>query len=156
MFEFKAQKPCCPSCSASRRIPETPTAEAGIDVTGGGSAKAIEQLVQPPLKSTSKIHLKEERHTPALVVASSRPLTQSEIAQFTAQHGHAPLTVAVAVDAVALYVHKDNPIEGLTLKQVDAIFSSTHNRRATRHQAMGSTRARQQVEPFSDPPIRPR
>lgn len=102
--------------------------QAGIDVTGGGSAKAIEQLVQPPLKSTGKIHLKEERHTPALVVASSRPLTQSEIAQFTAQHGHAPLTVAVAVDAVALYVHKDNPIEGLTLKQVDAIFSSTHNR----------------------------
>lgn len=38
------------------------------------------------------------------------------------------MTVAVAVDAVALYVHKDNPIEGLTLKQVDAIFSSTHNR----------------------------
>ena len=31
----------------------------------------------------------------------------------------------VAIDALAVYVHKDNPIEGLTIPQVDAIFSAT-------------------------------
>ena len=34
----------------------------------------------------------------------------------------------MAVDAVALYVHKDNPVSGLTLEQVDAMFSTTRNR----------------------------
>ena len=31
----------------------------------------------------------------------------------------------VAIDALAVYVHKDNPIKGLALTQVDAMFSST-------------------------------
>jgi phosphate transport system substrate-binding protein len=47
-----------------------------------------------------------------------------------AQHGYEPTAVPVAVDAVALYVHKDNPLPGLTLDQVDAIFSSTRKRGA--------------------------
>jgi phosphate transport system substrate-binding protein len=99
-----------------------------IEVKGGGSSKAVEAFLQPPLKSTGRIHLKEERTTPSLIVASSRPLTSTEIKHFVSEHGHAPLTLAVAVDAVAVYVHKDNPIEGLTLAQVDAIFSTTHHR----------------------------
>jgi phosphate transport system substrate-binding protein len=36
--------------------------------------------------------------------------------------------LAVAIDAVAMYVHKDNPLEGLTLPQVDAMFSTTRQR----------------------------
>ncbi len=99
-----------------------------IDVKGGGSAKAVEALLQPPLKATGKIQLKEERTAQTMMAASSRPLTQAEIKQFVAQHGYAPLTVAVAVDAVALYVHKDNPIQGLTMAEADAMFSSTRLR----------------------------
>jgi phosphate transport system substrate-binding protein len=38
------------------------------------------------------------------------------------------LAVPVAVDAVALYVHKDNPLKGVTLDEVDAMFSTTRNR----------------------------
>jgi phosphate transport system substrate-binding protein len=110
-----------------------------IDLKGGGSMKAIEAFLQPPLKSTGKIRLKEERGTPPLIVAASRPLARMEIEQFTAQHGYAPLTLAVAVDAVAIYVHKDNPVEGLTLGEVDAIFS------ATRHRGMEQIRRWEQV-----------
>jgi phosphate transport system substrate-binding protein len=33
--------------------------------------------------------------------------------------------VPVAIDALAVYVHKDNPIKGLTIPQVDAVFSAT-------------------------------
>ncbi|MBE1074285.1 substrate-binding domain-containing protein, partial [Escherichia coli] len=36
-----------------------------------------------------------------------------------------PTAVPVAVDALAIFVHKDNPIKGLTMQQVDAIFSAT-------------------------------
>jgi len=36
--------------------------------------------------------------------------------------------VKVAVDTIAVWVHKDNPIKGLTLEQVDAIFSKSHRR----------------------------
>ena len=35
------------------------------------------------------------------------------------------LPISVAIDALAIFVHKDNPIKGLTIAQVDAIFSST-------------------------------
>jgi phosphate transport system substrate-binding protein len=48
-----------------------------------------------------------------------------EIEAFEKKHGYKPTPVAVAIDALAVFVHKDNPIEGLSLQQTDAIFSST-------------------------------
>ena len=55
----------------------------------------------------------------------SRTMKDSEIQAFEARYGYRPTAVPVAIDALAVYVHKDNPIEGLTIEQVDAIFSST-------------------------------
>ncbi|BBP45358.1 phosphate-binding protein PstS [Thiosulfatimonas sediminis] len=55
----------------------------------------------------------------------SRMMKDKEIAMFEKKHGYKPTPVAVAIDALAVYVHKDNPIEGLSIPQVDAIFSST-------------------------------
>ncbi|MDY0248492.1 MAG: phosphate ABC transporter substrate-binding protein PstS family protein [Pseudomonas sp.] len=55
----------------------------------------------------------------------SRTMKDSEIQAFEARYGYRPTAVPVAIDALAVYVHKDNPIEGLTIAQVDAIFSST-------------------------------
>lgn len=55
----------------------------------------------------------------------SRMMKDSEIQSFEARHGYRPTPVPVAIDALAVYVHKDNPIQGLTIEQVDAIFSST-------------------------------
>jgi phosphate transport system substrate-binding protein len=55
----------------------------------------------------------------------SRLMKDGEIAAFEKRHGYKPLAIPVAIDTLAVYVHKDNPIEGLTLEQVDAIFSST-------------------------------
>jgi phosphate transport system substrate-binding protein len=97
-----------------------------INVKGGGSTKAVSEFLEPP--TPGRIVLKEERTNHFLLLASSRELLDSEIKQFTAQHGYEPLAIPVAVDAVALYVHKDNPLPGLTLDQVDAIFSTTRNR----------------------------
>ena len=55
----------------------------------------------------------------------SRPMKSSEIDEFEKKYGYKPTEVKVAVDALAVFVHKDNPLEGLTLKQVDGAFSST-------------------------------
>ncbi len=55
----------------------------------------------------------------------SRPMKSSEIDAFERKYGYKPTEVNVAIDALAVFAHKDNPIEGLTLTQVDSIFSST-------------------------------
>ncbi|HQR95490.1 MAG TPA: phosphate ABC transporter substrate-binding protein [Thiotrichales bacterium] len=55
----------------------------------------------------------------------SREMKSKEIEAFEAKYGYKPTGIAVAIDALAVYVHKDNPIKGLTMSQVDAIFSST-------------------------------
>jgi phosphate transport system substrate-binding protein len=55
----------------------------------------------------------------------SRLMKDNEVQSFEQRHGYKPTPVAVAIDALAVFVHKDNPIAGLTLQQTDAIFSST-------------------------------
>jgi phosphate transport system substrate-binding protein len=55
----------------------------------------------------------------------SRKMKDGEIQAFEQKHGYKPLEIPVAIDALAVFVNRDNPIEGLTLPQVDAIFSST-------------------------------
>ena len=55
----------------------------------------------------------------------SRLMKDNEVQAFEQKNGYKPTPIAVAIDALAVFVHKDNPIEGLTLQQTDAIFSST-------------------------------
>lgn len=62
------------------------------------------------------------------LLASSRPLTDQEIKGFVSNHGYEPIGIPIAMDAVAIYVHNENPIGSLTLEQVDAMFSSTLKR----------------------------
>ncbi len=55
----------------------------------------------------------------------SRRMKSKEIESFEKRHGYKPTPIRVAIDALAIYVNKDNPIKGLTIPQLDAIFSST-------------------------------
>ncbi|MDQ2068366.1 PstS family phosphate ABC transporter substrate-binding protein [Natronospira bacteriovora] len=55
----------------------------------------------------------------------SRGMRESEQQAFEEAHGYAPTLVPVAIDLLAVYVNRDNPIEGLSIPQVDAIFSDT-------------------------------
>jgi len=57
----------------------------------------------------------------------SREMKDSEIQAFEARYGYPPTQVRVAVDALAVYVHRDNPLAQLSLPQVDAIFSKNRN-----------------------------
>ncbi|MEQ8407718.1 MAG: phosphate ABC transporter substrate-binding protein PstS family protein [Gammaproteobacteria bacterium] len=54
----------------------------------------------------------------------SREMKDNEIQAFESRFGYKPTAIPVAIDALAVYVHKDNPLAGLTIEQVDSIFSS--------------------------------
>ncbi len=55
----------------------------------------------------------------------SRKMKDKEIEAFENKFGYKPTAIPVAIDALAVFVNKDNPIKGLTIKQIDAIFSTT-------------------------------
>ena len=52
----------------------------------------------------------------------SRLMKDKEVESFEKKFGYKPTPIAVAIDALAVFVHKDNPIEGLTIPQVAADF----------------------------------
>ena len=68
---------------------------------------------------------------PALIAGTatfgpmSRAMKPNEMDAFEKRYGYKPVQLGTSIDMLAVYVNKDNPIEGLTLPQADAIFSST-------------------------------
>jgi phosphate transport system substrate-binding protein len=58
----------------------------------------------------------------------SRAMRATEIDQFEAKYGYKPTELRTSYDALAVYVNKDNPIEKLTLAQVEAVFSKSRKR----------------------------
>ena len=55
----------------------------------------------------------------------SRKMKNKELDAFEKRFGYKPTPIRVAIDALAVFVHKDNPIKGMTIPQVDAVFSAT-------------------------------
>lgn len=73
----------------------------------------------------------------------SRKMKDKEVAAFEGKYGYKPTPIAVAIDALAVFVNKDNPIKGLSIPEVDAIFSATrkcgHPEEITRWGQLGLT-----------------
>ncbi len=71
---------------------------------------------------------------PALIAGTaqfgpmSRAMRATEIDQFESKYGYKPTQIRTSYDALAVYVNKDNPVEKLTLAQVDAAFSKSRKR----------------------------
>ncbi len=55
----------------------------------------------------------------------SRKMKDKELEAFERKFGYKPTAVPVAIDALAVFAHKDNPIKGMTIAEVDAVFSAT-------------------------------
>ena len=85
---------------------------ATVEVTGGGSSTATPAL----LSGTCDI------------APMSRPMNDAELSQFKQKFGYEPTRIVVAIDALAVFVHKDNPIPSLSLAELDSIFSATRKR----------------------------
>ena len=84
------------------------------------------------------------------LVPMSRPLTPDEIGAFEQKYGYPPTEIKVAADALAIYVEKRNPLPGLTLEQLDGIFSQTQRRGATSIETWGQAGL---SGPWADRPI---
>lgn len=80
-----------------------------VEVEGKGSSTAPPALVQGA----------------AQFGPMSRPMKDAEIADFKSAFGYEPTAVATSIDMLAVFVHKDNPIARLSLKELDGIFSKT-------------------------------
>ncbi|MGQ0811932.1 MAG: PstS family phosphate ABC transporter substrate-binding protein [Nitrospiraceae bacterium] len=83
-----------------------------IDVQGQGSQTGLRALLEGK----------------ANVAAMSRRMTAQEIGDFMNQYGYEPTEVPVATDALAVFVHRDNPITGISLPELDAVFSLERRR----------------------------
>lgn len=55
----------------------------------------------------------------------SRPMKNTELDKFEKKFGYKPTSIRTSLDSLVVYVNKDNPLQGLTMSQVDAIFSRT-------------------------------
>jgi phosphate transport system substrate-binding protein len=109
----------------SDRQPNVTTA-----VQGGGSEAAITGFISNQATfrrgdAQPRGHLVSNNVS---LLAAFRPLTESERQAFHSRYGYEVLKIAIAMDAVAIYVHHQNPIPGLTLEQVDAIFGNDRKR----------------------------
>ena len=62
----------------------------------------------------------------------SRSILRSEVQDFQREHGHSPVVLTPMHESIGVFVHKDNPIKGLTFEQLDAIFSFTLRRGASK------------------------
>lgn len=103
-------------------------------VEGLGSSQAIREFMLDlsfQRRGDKAIGRGTEGTTSTDLLASSRPLTEQEMKGFSSNHGYEPIGIPIAMDAVAIYAHKDNPLAQLTLEQVDGIFSSTFKRSLT-------------------------
>jgi phosphate transport system substrate-binding protein len=78
-----------------------------IQVEGKGSSTAPPALIE----GTSQLG------------PMSREMKGEEIDKFEKKYGYKPTKIAVAIDTLAVFVHKDNPIKELSMQEVDAIFS---------------------------------
>lgn len=103
-----------------------------IAVQGGGSDAAMQQFLQ----DQSTIRRGDANPMGHLVsghvglLASSRPLTDDERKDFRSRYGFEPTEIPIALDAIAIYVNHQNPLQSLTLEQVDAVFSQSRKRGA--------------------------
>ncbi|HYO52932.1 phosphate ABC transporter substrate-binding protein [Archangium sp.] len=79
--------------------------EAKLQVTGGGSGTGIAALIN----GTTDIAM------------SSRPIKDPETQQVRQRNPTGPVELAVALDGITFYVHETNPVEALTLEQLEGI-----------------------------------
>ena len=84
----------------------------------------VSMQLQTPGSASAPIALLEGA---ADVGAMSRPMSDREEGAFRERFGYAPTGVVVAHDAIAVFVHPDNPLTSITRRQLDAIYSSTRD-----------------------------
>ena len=82
-----------------------------IQIEGKGSSTAVPALVSGT----------------AQLGPMSRAMKDAEVAEFEKKFGFKPTQMGTALDSLAVYVHKDNPLKSMTMQKVDAVFSKNRS-----------------------------
>lgn len=110
-----------------------PAAMAGITIVGSNTLEPF--LKQWAAKAGGEVEISSPGTSSAPkalvsgkadLAAMNREMTNDESEAFIRAHGYHPTGIVVAIEAVALYAHPENPLKGLEYKQLDSIFSSSH------------------------------
>lgn len=83
-------------------------------------APGVEVVIATPGTSVAPKALVSGR---ADLGAMNREMTHEETESFVRAHGYYPAFVAVAIEAVGVYTHPENPIQGLTFSQLESIYA---------------------------------
>lgn len=122
----------------------SPTVLEATDLTsvGSDSMEGLVDLWVEAYKSYQKqVSIQVVSHGSATAAAAliegtadlgpmSRPMKTGELDEFKSKYGFEPTLVRTAIAGVALYVSKDNPIQKVSFRDLDAIFSATLKRGA--------------------------
>lgn len=110
-----------------------PAAMAGVTSVGSSALEPF--LKQWAVKSGEEVNVSSPGTSTAPkalisgradVAAMNREMTNDESEAFIRVHGYYPTAIAVAIEAVAVYVHPENPLKGLEYQQLDSLFSASH------------------------------
>jgi phosphate transport system substrate-binding protein len=82
---------------------------SSVEISGGGSGVGIAALIKGTID----------------IATSSRNMKLSEIEQAINNTGTEPKDYVIGYDALAIYVHKGNPLEEITFDQIAAIYSES-------------------------------
>ncbi|MDX2503523.1 MAG: substrate-binding domain-containing protein [Gammaproteobacteria bacterium] len=82
-----------------------------INIAGGGSSSALKAML----------------FDPTAIGQMSRAMKKKERDSFVQRYGYQPMEFKVAIDALAVYVNKQNPLKQLTISQLAAIFSENEH-----------------------------
>jgi len=106
-------------------------ADIKIAVQGGGTDAALMGFIQDQSTIRRGDGSPKGGHQVSggiALLASSRALTDAERKDFASRYGYDVTEIPIALDAVAVYVNRQNPIAGLSLEQLDAMFSRDRKR----------------------------
>ncbi len=103
-----------------------------LAVQGGGSDAALKNFLQDQAlirRGDADPNPRGHQVSGSIaLLASSRPLTNEERKEFRSRYGFEPTEIPIALDAIGIYVNSRNPVQGLTMEQVDAIFGNNRKR----------------------------
>ena len=79
-----------------------------LTVSLGGSGQGINELKEGRIQ----------------IANSSRKMKPEEAEEIKKKHGKEPMEFAVAIDALAVFVHPDNPVNEISIDQLKSVYSS--------------------------------
>jgi phosphate transport system substrate-binding protein len=80
-----------------------------IEIEGKGSSTAPPALIESSVQ----------------IANMSRRIMSREADAFADRFGYEPVRIDVALDTVGVFVHRDNPIQSITMPEIDGVFSQT-------------------------------